>query len=163
VESLPGKGTTFKITFPATREQLVFEEKDACIDNYLGNGERILVVDDVPEQREVASKILSSLGYEVNMVTSGEEAVEFMSANSADLILLDMIMNTGKLDGLETYREIARIHPKQKAIITSGFTETKRVRTAQMLGAGQYVRKPYTLKKIGMAVKKELITSPNAA
>jgi DNA-binding NarL/FixJ family response regulator len=67
------------------------------------------------------------------------------------------------LDGLETYQEIARIHPQQKAIITSGFSETKRVKTAQMLGAGQYVRKPYTLKKIGMAVKKELITSPQAA
>jgi len=163
VESLPGKGTTFKITFPATCEQLAIMGKEVCIENYRGNGEKILVVDDVPEQREVVSKILSSLGYEVNMVTSGEEAVEFMSVNSADLILLDMIMNTGKLDGLETYREITRIHPEQKAIITSGFSETKRVKKAQMLGAGQYVRKPYTLEKIGMAIKKELITSSKAS
>jgi PAS domain S-box-containing protein len=163
VESMPGKGTTFKIIFPATREQLVLDERDVCIANYRGNGERILVVDDVPEQREVASKILSSLGYEVDMVTSGEEAVEFMNANSADLILLDMIMNTGKLDGLETYREITRIHPEQRAIITSGFSETNRVKKAQILGAGQYVRKPYTIEKIGMAIRRELTSSSRAA
>jgi len=163
VESLPGEGTTFTITFPATREQLAAESKDIRIENFRGNGERILVVDDVPEQREVASKILSSLGYEVSLAASGEEAVQFMSANSAELVLLDMIMHTGKLDGLETYREITRLHPQQKAIITSGFSETKRVKKAQKLGAGQYVRKPYTLQKIGLAVKKELVAASKAA
>jgi PAS domain S-box-containing protein len=163
VESLPGKGTTFKIIFPATRELLTTDKNDVCIDYYRGNGERILVVDDVEEQREVASRILSSLGYKVDMVNSGEEAVEFMSANSADLVLLDMIMHTGELDGLETYCEIKKNHPEQKAIITSGFSETKRVKKAQMLGVGQYVLKPYTLEKIGMAIKKELIASPKAA
>jgi len=66
-----------------------------------------------------------------------------------------MIMDPG-IDGLDTYRQILKFHPNQKAIIASGFSETKRAKEAQKLGAGQYVIKPYTLEKIGIAVKNEL-------
>ena len=66
-----------------------------------------------------------------------------------------MIMHPG-MDGLETYRLIRRVKPDQKAIIVSGFSETKRVRNAQLLGAGAYIRKPYHLEKLGAAVKDEL-------
>jgi DNA-binding NtrC family response regulator len=72
-----------------------------------------------------------------------------------DLILLDMIMDPG-MDGLDTYRHILEINPKQKAIIVSGFSETDRVNKAQALGAGEYVRKPYVVEKLGLAVRKEL-------
>ena len=71
------------------------------------------------------------------------------------LVLLDMIMDPG-IDGLDTYRQILKLHPKQKAIIAGGFSETQRAKEAQKLGAGQYVKKPYTLEKIGIAVKNEL-------
>ena len=60
------------------------------------------------------------------------------------------------MDGLDTYREILKIHPRQKAIIVSGFAETDRVRHAQALGAGAFVRKPYIMEKIGLAVRQEL-------
>jgi len=66
-----------------------------------------------------------------------------------------MIMNPG-IDGLETYRQIREINPKQKAIIASGFSETERVKEAYKLGVGQYIKKPYTLEKIGIAVRNEL-------
>jgi DNA-binding NarL/FixJ family response regulator len=60
------------------------------------------------------------------------------------------------INGRETYERIIKIHPNQKAIIVSGFAETGEVKGAQQLGAGQYVKKPLTLKKIGIAVKEEL-------
>ena len=78
-----------------------------------------------------------------------------MKDNHADLLILDMIMEPG-IDGLATYREILALHPHQRAIIASGFSETDRVKEAQQLGAGTYIKKPYTLEKIGMAVKEEL-------
>jgi DNA-binding NtrC family response regulator len=95
------------------------------------------------------------VGYFVTSVASGEEAIDYMKKNSADLLILDMIMDPG-IDGLETYKRILELHPEQKAIIASGFTETKRVKEAQKLGAGAYVKKPYILEKIGLAVRKEL-------
>ncbi|MDX9746594.1 MAG: hypothetical protein RBU31_08655, partial [Syntrophales bacterium] len=54
------------------------------------------------------------------------------------------------------YRRILEIHPGQKAIIVSGFSETDRVGQARGLGAGAYVKKPYTIEKLGVSVKNEL-------
>ena len=66
-----------------------------------------------------------------------------------------MIMDPG-INGRETYKRIIEIHPKQKAIIISGFAETEDVKEAQKLGAGKYIKKPVTLEKIGLAFKEEL-------
>ena len=74
------------------------------IDDFKGN-ERVLVVDDVMEQREIATVVLRKLGYQVETVSSGEEAVAYMEKGSVDLLVLDMIMDPG-MDGLETYRQI---------------------------------------------------------
>ncbi|HEX7534318.1 MAG TPA: response regulator [Syntrophales bacterium] len=103
----------------------------------MGRGETILVVDDVKEQREVAASMLMRLGYRVEAVCSGEEAISYLKSNKADLIVLDMIMDPG-MDGLDTYRRILAINQKQKAIIVSGFSETDRVKKALELGVGAY-------------------------
>lgn len=155
IESKEGEGTTFHLYFPVTRET-VGEQKSAIpIESYMGAGQNVLIVDDVKDQRRLASSMLVKLGYSAKAVSSGEEAFDYLKGNSSDLVLLDMIMDPG-IDGLETYRQILKIHPDQKAIITSGFSETKRVKEAQKLGVGQYIKKPYTLEKIGVAVKAEL-------
>jgi len=78
-----------------------------------------------------------------------------MRNNSADLLVLDMIMDPG-IDGLDTYKRILQLHPGQKAIIVSGFSETERVREAQRLGARSYIKKPYTLDELGVAVRAAL-------
>lgn len=68
---------------------------------------------------------------------------------------LVMNMDPG-IDGLDTYKKVLELHPGQKAIIASGFSETDRVKELQSLGAGAYIRKPLLLEKIGLAVKEEL-------
>ncbi len=75
--------------------------------------------------------------------------------HTVDLILLDIIMDPG-ISGRETYERIIKIHPNQKAVIASGFAETDDVKEAQRLGAGQYIKKPLTLEKMGIAVRDEL-------
>jgi len=155
VQTKVGEGTTFTLYFPVTREELTRPQQKLPIERYTGKGESILVVDDITEQREVASGLLKKLGYEVHTVSSGEEAVEYLKGNKADLLVLDMIMTPG-IDGLETYQRVLEINPKQKAILVSGFSETNRVREAQKLGAGAYVKKPYVIEKIGVAIRDEL-------
>ncbi len=155
VASEEGKGTTFSLYFPVTREELSREQIAASAAVYMGNGESILVVDDVEEQRELAATILDRLNYTARHVSSGEEAIEYLKENTVDLVILDMIMDPG-MDGLDTYTKIREIHPNQKAIIVSGFSETDRVSKAQALGAGTYVKKPYVLEQLATAVRKEL-------
>ena len=99
--------------------------------------------------------MLDALGYKTQAVSSGKEAVEYLKEHSIDLILLDMIMDPG-INGRETYEQIIKIHPNQKAIIASGFAETDDVKEAQKIGAGKYLKKPLTLEKIGIAVRDEL-------
>jgi PAS domain S-box-containing protein len=156
VKSEDGKGSTFTIYLPATKEDLARDEQKTAPAQYIGRGESILVVDDVIAQREVATSLLTKLGYKVDAVSSGEAAVEYLRTHKADLIVLDMIMDPG-IDGLDTYKRILEINPKQKAIIVSGFSETDRVHQAQALGAGAYVKKPYLLERLGLAVRRELV------
>ncbi len=154
VRSEPGKGTTFTLYFPATRSEVEYEG-EISVDRYMGKGERILVVDDIRAQCDLASSIMQKLNYVVHGVTSGEEAAAYLRENEVDLVILDMIMEPG-IDGFETYRRISEIRPKQKAVIVSGYAETERVKAAQSLGAGSFVRKPYIKERIGMAVRREL-------
>jgi len=155
IKTSEGVGTTFTLYFPVIREKETTKKDLIPIEEYLGNQEKLLVIDDILEQREIAATMLSKLNYSVIAVSSGEKAIEYLSENSVDLIVLDMIMDPG-IDGLETYKRIIEIHPNQKAIIASGYAETDRVREAQGIGAGDYIRKPYILEKIGLAVKNEL-------
>jgi signal transduction histidine kinase len=155
VESTEGKGTTFELYFPLTRGKNVQQKYTKSIEDYRGNNESILVIDDVKEQREIAAKILKKLNYNVATVSSGEDAVNYMKSNFPDLLVLDMIMDPG-IDGLETYKRIVKLNPGQKAIIVSGFAETERVKEAQRLGAGEYIKKPYMMDKIGRIIRVEL-------
>jgi CheY-like chemotaxis protein len=108
---------------------------------YVGTGETILVVDDMPEQRELAGRMLTRLGYQVCTVAGGEAALHFLTEKPVDLVILDMIMDPG-VDGLETYSRILAANQNQWTIIVSGFSETDQVTEVLRLGARSYVRKP---------------------
>ena len=153
--STEGKGTEITLFFPVTRRVVSPQVEMTSIQDIMGNGESILVVDDSEDQRQIASEMLEKLGYTVTAVSGGEEAVEYLREHPIDLLVLDMIMEPG-IDGLETYRRILDFRPDQKSIIASGYSETDRVKEAQSLGAGTYIKKPYLLQKIGRAIKTEL-------
>ena len=155
VESTEGKGTTFTLYFPVTRDEIAKVDNAIPVSEYIGKEESILVIDDIKEQRELAAKMLGKLNYKVKTVASGEEAVEYLRIEKAELLVLDMIMDPG-MDGLDTYKAVLETHPGQKAIIVSGFSETEHVKEAKSLGAGDYLRKPYIQEKLGLAVRKEL-------
>ena len=160
VKSNIAEGSKFTLYFPLTRKELATEIPDLPIENFKGRGESILIVDDIKEQREIATKMLVKLGYTVDSVSSGEEAVKYLKKNSANLLVLDMIMTPG-IDGLDTYKKILDFKPGQKAILASGYSKSGRVREAMKLGAGAYVKKPYSIEKIGVAIKAELDRKDN--
>ncbi len=148
-------GTKFELFFPVTRGKISGKDLAITIEDFKGDGETVLVVDDVESQRDISCKMLETCGYKTKAVSSGEEAFEHLKENTVDLILLDMIMDPG-INGRETYERIKKIHPNQKAVIVSGFAETADVRKIQKVGAGKYIKKPLTLEKLGPIIKEEL-------
>jgi len=147
-------GTVFTMYFPPSKEEAVQPETQISIDSLKGSG-HILVVDDEPQQRDVTSQMLTILGYSVDTVASGEEAVVFCRENTVDLLLLDMIMEPG-INGAQTYKNIKELHPSQKAVIASGFSESADVKTAIQLGVGGFLKKPYSIEQLGQIIQQVL-------
>lgn len=148
------KGSRFALYFPLSDEKAV--QRILAVDNseLKGTG-TILVVDDEEIQRDIASTILTVLGYAVQTASSGEKAIASLQENPFDLVILDMIMAPG-ISGRDTYEIMTKIRPGQKAIIVSGFSESEDVIEVRRLGAGGFVKKPYNLQQLGQAVKEEL-------
>lgn len=142
----------------ATRNLTTGKSEVPDIATLQGNGEEILVVDDEVQQRDIAEKLLTHLGYRVACVESGEKAVEYVRVNQPNLVILDMIMEPG-MNGRRTYEEISRIRPGQKAIVASGYSENEEVKKVQLLGAGVFMKKPYTLRQIALRVQEALLSS----
>jgi len=152
VGSKLGIGTKFSIYFPETTEKKERTEKDKQM--HTGSG-KILVVDDREDQRNIAKRMLTTLGYDVESVERGQDAIDFLGESNVDLLLLDMILEDD-MDGLDTYREIIKIKPDQKTIIVSGYSESDRVKEAEKLGVDGFIQKPYKMDDIGMTIQAVL-------
>ncbi|MDM7996939.1 MAG: ATP-binding protein [Acidobacteriota bacterium] len=155
VQSTVGKGTVFDLYFPATEAEVPQKAPEATPEHYRGNGESILIVDDLESQRVLLQRIVEKFGYRAQSLPSGEDAVAYLKSHSADLLVLDMMMAPG-IDGLDTYRQISQFKPGQKAIIVSGYSDAQKREELQSLGVVSFIRKPYTAKQIGRAIRMEL-------
>ena len=147
--------TRFQLYFPICNEAKVVLAVNGEREKLTGSGEYILVIDDEPQLRDIASQMLQSLGYKVDSVCSGELAIQFVKEKPVDLIVIDMLMEPG-LSGRQTYEEIIKIHPDQKAIIASGFSESDDVKATLRLGASGFIKKPYSMGQLGQVVQEAL-------
>jgi len=150
-----GNGTCFQLYFPAKKGADVDQTKNKTKTQLTGNNEHILIVDDEPQLLDIASQILRILGYKVDTVSSGELAIKFLKETPVDLIVIDMLMAPG-MNGYLTYKEILKLYPDQRAIIASGFSESEDVKATLRLGAGGFIKKPYTMDQLGRVVKEAL-------
>ena len=148
-------GTKFEVYFPATRDAIIGRKKSETPAYVKGSGQTILVIDDVKTQCEITCMMLEALGYRAFAVKSGEAAVEYLQDHPVDLLILDMIMDQG-MNGRDTYEQILKIRPGQKAIIVSGYAQTEAVTQTLNMGARLYLKKPLVLDELGQAVKDVL-------
>ncbi len=153
-----GQGTCFDLYFPIDKQDVVEEKGNDNKETVTDTNKHILVVDDESQLRDIASQMLESIGYTVDSVRSGELAIKFLKNNPVDLVVLDMLMEPG-INGYQTYKEILKLYPKQKAVIVSGFSESEDVKATIRLGAGAFINKPYSMTKFGRVVKEVLIDS----
>lgn len=156
IKSEEKMGTLIQVYLPLTREEKKNKEIASELLNLHGNGEFVLVVDDLDIQRDLNKYLLKQLNYKTTAVENGEAAVEFLKSNKADLILLDMIMGDG-MDGLDTFIEIKKMNPEQKVIILSGYTDRERIEEAFRLGINDFLKKPCPMDSLAISLKKTLM------
>jgi len=115
---------------------------------------KIMVIDDEVSIRSSLSDILMDEGYDVILASDGHEALERLSLDIPDLILLDIWMPG--MDGTEVLKEIKKRWPDIKVIVISGHGNIETAVKATKLGASDYIEKPLSLEGILLAVRKVL-------
>jgi two-component system, cell cycle sensor histidine kinase and response regulator CckA len=149
-------GSRFDLYFPISSLDTKKAWQDSLLlESLFGKGEKILIVDDEESQRKIACLVLEQLGYTPFGVDSGRSAVEYIKNKSVDLIILNMFLEPG-MDGCETFTEILKYTPKQKAVITAGHCSQEDLNKIRLLGISQYITKPYSTACIGRAIKLEI-------
>lgn len=154
-----GKGTEFKVYLPACEgsnqsNQSVTSDKPA-LPTAPDSRTLILLVDDEEMIRDVGGSILRALGYEVVTAANGKEAVNIYRerGNEISLIIMDLVMPV--MDGETAFREIRKINPDVKVIISSGYS-ADRMDILRNEGVRGFFSKPYRLGEIANVVRKVL-------
>ncbi len=156
-----GKGTTFKLIFPAGLDPVPVAARREEAGSWRGSG-TLLVVDDEEEVRTIAAALLQSLGFEVLLAADGQEAlVAFRKAGGTiRAVLMDLTMP--HMDGAETFRELRRLDPDCRVILTSGYNEQEAVHEFLGKGLAGFVQKPFLRDDLLRALRKALEDGPSA-
>ncbi len=153
--SEPGRGTTFTVLFPAADSPAEREPTTDAVSPPGIVGRTILIVDDDETVRNVTRRILEHAGAEVLAAEDGLASLDLFRSNPGiDLVLVDMTMP--KMDGEETFRELRRIDPDVRVVLTSGYTErdaTERFAGKSLTG---FIQKPYRPADLVSLVEKAL-------
>lgn len=151
VYSEPDKGTTFKILLPASAKQAEILKDENSSDSWHGNG-KVLLVDDEESVRSIGSDMLKTLGFTVVTACDGREALEvFKATPDISMIILDLTMP--RMDGEQCFRELRRINPDVRVVISSGYNEQEVSQKFVGKGLAGFVQKPYRLSVLKEAVK----------
>jgi PAS domain S-box-containing protein len=157
VSSSPGRGSTFKVFFPAAQEKIAPQpvREVEVKDDLTGSGV-ILVVDDEELVRRMAATMLVHLGYTLLEASNGQEAIELFQRNASriNLVILDLSMPV--MNGVECLRRLRNIKPDVPVLLSSGFSEAEAARRFQSAGATNFLQKPYTAQHLAVLVKAAL-------
>jgi len=156
VSSRPVRGTTFTFYLPATREHPA--EEKVSTGPVRGRG-RVLVMDDEEIVREIAARILTELGYEVETARNGDEVLAFFQGGTTppykvfDAVIMDLTV-PGGLGGLETMKRLMRIDPRIKVIVSSGYSTDPVMSRHREYGFKACISKPYEIEELGRVLYK---------
>jgi PAS domain S-box-containing protein len=152
VQSDPGQGTTFTLVLPnapAPDNQFDFknEDKDLNIKSI-----KVLLVDDEPLILKYSHELIASLGVSVISTQDTDEAISLYidQWKNIDIVVLDIVMP--KMDGMLLFREMKKINPDIRAIVTTGYALDSRI--SELLASGRHnlLKKPYTRDDIAEAI-----------
>ncbi len=151
VYSEPGKGSTFKILLPASSRPAEIFNCDSAKDEWQGSGAALLV-DDEETVRGIGAEMLKELGFTVVTANDGRQALEvFKSRNDIGFIILDLTMP--HMDGEQCFRELRRLKPDVKVIMSSGYNEQEVTQKFVGKGLAGFIQKPYKFSTLKEAIR----------
>ena len=155
VRSTPGEGTTFQVLLPASPRAAAKASAQAGRTDLRGTG-TILVADDEAFVRRAAKSALERQGYQVLLAENGREAVELLRGRGPEvsLVLLDLTMPV--LGGEEALRELRRVRPDVKIVLSSGFNEAEAIQRFAGQRLSGFIQKPYTAAQVAEKIKTVL-------
>lgn len=113
---------------------------------------RILVVDDEALMRNLLLKILEQEGYQITLASSTKEALEKLEEEDFNLVLSDIKMPD--MNGLELLSSIKQNWPDIAVVMMTGYGDAYTVKEALMLGADEYVTKPFKSHEISLIIER---------
>jgi PAS domain S-box-containing protein len=155
VASSPGRGSRFRVLFPAAQEKVVARQVREAKDDLKGSGV-ILLVDDEELVRRTAAATLAHLGYTVLEAANGQEAIEVFQRNSTRIALVILDLSMPVMDGAECLKRLKSIQPDVRVLLSSGFNQTEAARRFHSAGVASFVQKPYTAQHLAELVKAAL-------
>ncbi|MCH7820192.1 MAG: response regulator [Candidatus Marinimicrobia bacterium] len=117
--------------------------------------DRILVVDDDPESRDILKRLLTLSDYEVESVKGGEEAVELLKRAEFKLVLTDLVMPG--MDGIKLLSHVKSHYPDISVIIVTGRASNESKKEALEIGVEGLLSKPFTRDQLLAIVSEALI------
>jgi two-component system, cell cycle sensor histidine kinase and response regulator CckA len=158
-ETEPGKGTTFKVYFPATEPLDGLSNGEVARLTVTGGTETILLVDDEDFILELGQQILQQSGYKALTARTGKEALQIYreQPDAISLVLLDLIMP--EMSGKQCISELLKLNPQAKVLISSGYALDGASCEAFDLGARGFVSKPFDVAEFLQQVRKTLDTA----
>ena len=112
----------------------------------------ILIAEDDPDMQKILALYLKKEGYDVDTVSDGQAAVQYLAKHGADLVLLDWMMPVQ--DGIETCRQIRDLNIPVKILMLTAKGENKHEITGLSCGADDYMRKPFDIQILLLRIKK---------
>jgi DNA-binding NtrC family response regulator len=112
----------------------------------------ILVVDDEEMMRNLLEKILGREGYKIKTAEDGQAALEVLKSEKVDIIISDMKMP--RMNGFELLKVVKKEHPEIGVIIMTAYGDTYTVKDALLLGADEYITKPFKSYEISLVVER---------
>jgi PAS domain S-box-containing protein len=155
VYSEVSKGTTFKVIFPAGVGEVADTGAQPSEGDWTGHG-TILVVDDEEGVRAVAADLLRSMGFDVILAEDGLEALDRFRAATVPIQAVLMDLTMPHLDGVETFRELRRLDPVCRVVLTSGYNEQEAIQDFLGKGLAAFVQKPFLRADLQRAMRQAL-------
>jgi len=154
VESQPGQGTTFKVLFPASTNQVV--AVSAAPKGSLAGSGTVLVVDDEELVRKTATYTLQRYGYRTMAAEDGSRAVEIYKSQPDGIVLVLLDLTMPGVTGEEALRQLQVINSSVRVLLSSGYNEMEAVQRFAGKGLAGFIQKPYTAAALAEKVKEVL-------